>query len=107
MRVRLTMPSRLVPGYCHTCHSNHLRHAGFHWAGEGNRTGVMRVIVGTTDRSEVSQGLGRRTGGREVEITADGASLVLAGDFDGRSTWEVRNAIYEHLEGHDEDVVVD
>jgi anti-anti-sigma factor len=42
-----------------------------------------------------------------VEITADGASLVLAGDFDVRSTWEVRNAIYEHLEGHDEDVVVD
>lgn len=42
-----------------------------------------------------------------MEITADGAALVLAGDFDVRSTWEVRNAIYEHLEGHDEDVVVD
>jgi anti-anti-sigma factor len=39
---------------------------------------------------------------------ADGAAtLVLHGDFDVRSTWEVRNAIYEHLEGHDEDVVVD
>ena len=24
-----------------------------------------------------------------------------------RSTWEVRTAIYEHLEGHDEDVVID
>ena len=34
-------------------------------------------------------------------------SLVLSGDFDVRSTWEVRNAIYDHLEGHDEDVVVD
>ena len=24
-----------------------------------------------------------------------------------RSTWEVRNAIYEHLDGHDDDVVID
>ncbi|WP_246415920.1 STAS domain-containing protein [Nocardioides luti] len=37
----------------------------------------------------------------------DGATLVLSGDFDVRSTWEVRNALYEHLEGHDEDVVID
>jgi anti-anti-sigma factor len=46
-----------------------------------------------------------------MDITADyvdgAATLVLHGDFDVRSTWEVRNAIYEHLEGHDEDVVVD
>ena len=37
----------------------------------------------------------------------DGPTLVLSGDFDVRSTWEVRNAIYDHLECHDGDVVVD
>ncbi|HEU4811719.1 MAG TPA: STAS domain-containing protein [Nocardioides sp.] len=42
-----------------------------------------------------------------MDIVTDGSTLVLSGDFDVRSTWEVRNAIYEHLEGHDEDVVVD
>ena len=42
-----------------------------------------------------------------MDITTDGPTLVLSGDFDVRSTWEVRNAIYEHLEGHDADVVVD
>jgi anti-anti-sigma factor len=42
-----------------------------------------------------------------MEIITDGPTLVLSGDFDVRSTWEVRNAIYDHLEGHDEDVVVD
>jgi anti-anti-sigma factor len=42
-----------------------------------------------------------------MDIMRDGPTLVLSGDFDVRSTWEVRNAIYEHLEGHDEDVVVD
>ena len=39
---------------------------------------------------------------------ADGAAtLALSGDFDVRSTWLVREAIYEHLQDHDEDVVVD
>ena len=42
-----------------------------------------------------------------MDITTDGPTLVLHGDFDVRSTMEVRNAIYEHLHGHDEDVVVD
>ncbi len=42
-----------------------------------------------------------------MEIITDGPILHLSGDFDVRSTWEVRNAIYDHLEGHDEDVVVD
>ncbi|WP_246355229.1 STAS domain-containing protein [Nocardioides ungokensis] len=37
----------------------------------------------------------------------DGPTLVLSGDFDVRSTWRVRQALYDHLEGHDEDVVVD
>jgi anti-anti-sigma factor len=43
-----------------------------------------------------------------VEIVTDGPTLVLSGDFDVRSTWEVRTAIYDHLEHHDdEDVVID
>ena len=32
-----------------------------------------------------------------MEITADGSTLVLSGDFDVRSTFTVRAAIYEHL----------
>lgn len=42
-----------------------------------------------------------------MEIYTDGPTLVLSGDFDVRSTWEVRGAIYEHLGGHDQDVVLD
>lgn len=42
-----------------------------------------------------------------MEILTDGPTILLSGDFDVRSTWEVRNAIYEHLHGHDEDVVID
>jgi anti-anti-sigma factor len=42
-----------------------------------------------------------------VEIYTEGPTLVLSGDFDVRSTWEVRNALYEHLDGHDQDVVLD
>ncbi|MGD9959558.1 STAS domain-containing protein [Nocardioides sp.] len=42
-----------------------------------------------------------------MDIITDGPRLVLSGDFDVRSTWEVRTAIYEHLEGHDHDVVID
>ena len=42
-----------------------------------------------------------------MDITTDGPVLMLHGDFDVRSTWEVRTAIYDHLEGHDHDVVVD
>ncbi|UFN44319.1 STAS domain-containing protein [Nocardioides okcheonensis] len=45
-----------------------------------------------------------------MEITTDGATLVLHGAFDVRSTWEVRNAIYgclEALDGVDHEVVVD
>ena len=40
-------------------------------------------------------------------VVADGPTLVLVGDFDARSTWEVRTALYEHLGGHEVDVVVD
>jgi anti-anti-sigma factor len=42
-----------------------------------------------------------------MEILTDGPTLVLSGDFDVRSTMEVRTAIYELLGGHDDDVVVD
>ncbi len=43
-----------------------------------------------------------------MEIMVEGATLVLSGDFDVRSTWEVRDAVYRHLERHrDQDVVVD
>ena len=42
-----------------------------------------------------------------MEIVTDGPTLVLSGDFDVRSTWEVRTALHSHLREHDEDVVVD
>jgi anti-anti-sigma factor len=42
-----------------------------------------------------------------MDIISDGPTLVLHGDFDVRSTWEVRVAIYERLEGPDDEVVVD
>jgi anti-anti-sigma factor len=42
-----------------------------------------------------------------MEIMTDGPRLVLSGDFDVRSTGQVRNAIYDHLDGHDEDVIID
>ncbi|HXH78232.1 STAS domain-containing protein [Nocardioides sp.] len=42
-----------------------------------------------------------------MDITSYGPTLVLHGDFDVRSTFQVRTAIYEFLEGQDQDVVVD
>jgi anti-anti-sigma factor len=42
-----------------------------------------------------------------VEIVSDGPTLLLSGDFDVRSTMEVRSAIHAALADHDHDVVVD
>jgi anti-anti-sigma factor len=42
-----------------------------------------------------------------MEISRDGATLVLAGAFDGRSTSRVREVLYEHISTHSEDVIVD
>ena len=42
-----------------------------------------------------------------MDIQIDGPTLVLSGDFDARSTWEVRNALRDQLEGCERDVVVD
>jgi anti-anti-sigma factor len=42
-----------------------------------------------------------------MQIVTDGSTLVLRGEFDARSTWEVRNALRERLLGSGQDVVVD
>ena len=42
-----------------------------------------------------------------MDILTDGHTLILSGDFDVRSTMEVRTAIYDLLEGHEVDVVID
>ena len=42
-----------------------------------------------------------------MDIVHDGHALVLSGDFDVRSTMEVRNAIHEHLHDDEHDLVVD
>jgi len=41
-----------------------------------------------------------------MDIVIDGPTLVLGGDFDVRSTWQVRDAIYDLLQRYD-DVIVD
>ena len=41
------------------------------------------------------------------DVVVDAHVLVLQGDFDVRSTWEVRNAIYECIDVLDADVVID
>jgi anti-anti-sigma factor len=43
-----------------------------------------------------------------MDIATDGPTLVLTGDFDVRSTWDVRQALYDQLARYPaEDVVVD
>ena len=41
-----------------------------------------------------------------MEATTEGGTLVLAGRFDGRSTSQVRDLLYEQIDHYD-DVVVD
>ena len=42
-----------------------------------------------------------------MDIVHDGAALVLRGDFDVRSTMEVRSAIHQHLHAEEQDLVID
>jgi anti-anti-sigma factor len=42
-----------------------------------------------------------------MDIVHDGQTLWLGGDFDVRSTMEVRNAIHEHLDGIGSDLTID
>jgi anti-anti-sigma factor len=42
-----------------------------------------------------------------MDIVTNGPTVILAGDFDVRSTDEVRRAVYAALAGQDGDVVVD
>jgi anti-anti-sigma factor len=42
-----------------------------------------------------------------MDIVHDGKTLWLRGDFDVRSTMQVRSAIREHLEGAEHDLTVD
>src|SRR4051812_34048595 len=71
-----------------------------------NRSGMLARHRGTTyGKSSPTRGTG--IGGPTMDIAHDGHVLVLAGDFDVRSTMEVRSAIYEHLAGFEQDLVVD
>ncbi len=58
-------------------------------------------------RQPRSPSRGTGSGGRTMDIVHDGHTLVLRGDFDVRSTMEVRTAIHEHLHGVDDDLVID
>jgi anti-anti-sigma factor len=43
----------------------------------------------------------------ETDDFTDDAVLMLSGELDVRSTSEVRNAIYDHLDAFDGDIVID
>ncbi|HWU21736.1 MAG TPA: STAS domain-containing protein [Nocardioides sp.] len=43
----------------------------------------------------------------ELDITTDGPTLLLSGDFDVRSTGVVRSAIYDRLWSADGDLTID
>ena len=49
-----------------------------------------------------------RGNGEDMDILTEGPIVVLSGDFDGRSTFQVRSAIHERLgAGVENDIVVD
>ena len=50
---------------------------------------------------------GTGNGVRTMDIVTDGPILTLCGDFDVRSTMEVRTAIYEASHAYEQDVVID
>jgi anti-anti-sigma factor len=63
----------------------------------------MRQARSSVRRSTGSTG----TGGRAMDIRHDENTLWLRGDFDVRSTMEVRTAIHEHLDSYDHDLTID
>jgi anti-anti-sigma factor len=73
----------------------------------------MRDTISPARRGTGSTGKSGKSGsgGRTMEIVHDGHTLWLSGDFDVRSTMEVRNAIHEHLDGFlngwDHDLTID
>ena len=54
-----------------------------------------------------SSGRGTGIGVRTMDIVHEGQTLWLSGDFDVRSTMEVRSAIYERLDGFERDLTID
>ena len=42
-----------------------------------------------------------------MDVTADGATLVIGGQLDVRCIAELRSRLYDHLEEHEEAVVLD
>jgi anti-anti-sigma factor len=42
-----------------------------------------------------------------MEVTTSGRTLFLTGPFDGRSTSEVRQALYDRIGADSEDIIVD
>src|SRR5436190_18765734 len=68
----------------------------------GRHTGTK-----TTGRTSPARGGATGSGGRTMEIVHDGHALVLSGDFDVRSTMEVRSAIHEHMGGTGQNLVLD
>jgi anti-anti-sigma factor len=58
-----------------------------------------------SDTQRPTRGTGN--GVRTMDIVTDGPILTLCGDFDVRSTMEVRTAIYEASHAYEQDVVID
>jgi anti-anti-sigma factor len=56
-------------------------------------------------KASLTRGTGN--GVRTMDIVADGPTLTLSGDFDVRSTMEVRTAIHEASHAYEQDVVLD